>query len=134
MAGFVGNNKRVDGQVEQRDGDFVLLRSAQGLVLWAQRQGTLDKGQTASFFLRPEAIEIGRNADELPRGLPSWSARVQSVLFDGGNSAVQVVEMGSQVTLQIALPLTGRLADLQVGETVFFTYQPSQAWCFAGGA
>ena len=134
VAGFVGNNNRLDGQVEQRDGDFVLLRSVQGLALWAQRQGTLDKGQTASFFLRPEAIEIGRNADELPRGLPSWSARVQSVLFDGGNSAVQVVEMGSQVTLQIALPLTGRLADLQVGETVFFTYQPSQAWCFAGGA
>ena len=26
--------------------------------------------------------------------------------------------------------LTGRLADLRAGETVHFSYQPSQAWCF----
>ena len=56
---------------------------------------------------------------------------MHSVLFDGGNSTVQVNEATSGAALNVALPLTGRLADLQQGEQVHFTYQPSQAWCFA---
>jgi spermidine/putrescine transport system ATP-binding protein len=52
-------------------------------------------------------------------------------LFDGGNSTVQVAESLSQAPLQIALPLTGRLADLRAGDEVHFGYQPAQAWCFA---
>ena len=131
VAGFVGHNNRVEGQIESRNGEQVLLRTAGGLALWSQRVGAVDVGQAALLFIRPEAIEIGRSARELPAGEPAWSATVQSVLFDGGNSTVQVREDKSGTTLQIALPLTGRLADLRHGETVQFAYQPSQAWCFA---
>ncbi|WP_374410971.1 ABC transporter ATP-binding protein [Hydrogenophaga sp.] len=131
VAGFVGHNNRVEGQIESRNGEQVLLRTAGGLALWSQRVGAVDVGQSALLFIRPEAIEIGRSARELPAGEPAWSATVQSVLFDGGNSTVQVREDKSGTTLQIALPLTGRLADLRHGETVQFAYQPSQAWCFA---
>ena len=56
---------------------------------------------------------------------------VQAVLFDGGNSTVQVHEARTRTPLHIALPLTGRLADLRAGETVHFSYQPAQAWCFS---
>ena len=130
VAGFVGNNNRFEGSVESRNGEQVLLRTASGLGLWAQRVGTLDAGQQASLFIRPEAIEIARTARELPAGQPAWSATVQSVLFDGGNSTVKVQESTSGTALSIALPLTGRLADLKAGETVHFAYQPAQAWCF----
>ncbi|HEX5737566.1 MAG TPA: ABC transporter ATP-binding protein, partial [Hydrogenophaga sp.] len=130
VAGFVGNNNRFEGRIEARNGEQVLLRTASGLGLWSQRVGTLDVGQTAVLFVRPEAIEIGRQVSELPAGDPAFSATVHSVLFDGGNSTVQVNEVTSGAPLHIALPLTGRLADLQNGETVHFTYQPSQAWCF----
>jgi spermidine/putrescine transport system ATP-binding protein len=131
VAGFVGNNNRFEGVIESRNGEQVQLRTSQGLALWAQRTGPLDVGQPATLFIRPEAIEIGRNASELPAGEPGWRARVQSVLFDGGNSTVQVAESLSQAPLQIALPLTGRLADLRAGDEVHFGYQPAQAWCFA---
>ena len=131
VASFVGNNNRFEGRIEQRNGDQVCLRTADGLGLWAQRMGALDVGQGALLFVRPEAIEIGRGAGELPPGDPAFSATVHSVLFDGGNSTVQVREATSGVALQIALPLTGRLADLRAGETVHFAYQPAQAWCFA---
>ena len=90
------------------------------LGLWSQRVGAVDVGQEALLFIRPEAIEIGRSARELPAGEPAWTATVQSVLFDGGNSTVQVREDKSDTALQIALPLTGRLADLRHGETVCF--------------
>jgi spermidine/putrescine transport system ATP-binding protein len=131
VAGFVGNNNRFEGTIESRNGEQVLLRTASGMGLWSQRQGGLDVGQSAILFIRPEAIEIGRSPRELPEGEPAWSATVQSVLFDGGNSTVLVLEDKSQTPLHIALPLTGRLADLKAGETVHFGYQPSQAWCFA---
>jgi spermidine/putrescine transport system ATP-binding protein len=130
VAGFVGNNNRFEGQIESRNGDLVQLRTAGGMALWAQRVGGLDVGQSAALFIRPEAIEIGRHPHELTVGQPSWSANVRSVLFDGGNSSVQVFESGSGQELHIALPLTGRLADLKSGDTVQFTYQPQQAWCF----
>ena len=131
VAGFVGNNNRFEGTIESRNGEQVLLRTASGLGLWSQRVGAVDVGQTATLFIRPEAIEIGRSPRELPAGEPTWSASVQSVLFDGGNSTVLVLEDKSQTPLHIALPLTGRLADLKSGETVHFGYQPSQAWCFS---
>ena len=131
VAGFVGNNNRFEGVIESRNGEQVQLRTPQGLALWAQRTGPLDVGHKATLFIRPEAIEIGRYASELPAGESAWGARVHNVLFDGGNSTVQVVEARSQAALQIALPLTGRLADLRAGDTVHFGYQPDQAWCFS---
>ena len=131
MAGFVGNNNRFEGRIEARNGEQVLLRMAQGLGLWSQRVGVLDVGQPAVLFVRPEAIEIGRRSAELPADGLAFGATVQSVLFDGGNSTVQVMETTAGAALHIALPHTGRLADLQQGEQVHFTYQPSQAWCFA---
>jgi spermidine/putrescine transport system ATP-binding protein len=131
VAGFVGNNNRFEGSIEKREGEQVLLRGLGGLALWAQRVGSVDAGQAATLFIRPEAIDIGRSPRDLPAGEPAWSAKVQSVLFDGGNSTVQVLEDRSQAPLHIALPLTGRLADLRAGEAVHFAYQPAQAWCFA---
>ncbi|MGS5089317.1 ABC transporter ATP-binding protein [Hydrogenophaga sp. A37] len=131
VAGFVGNNNRFEGTIESRSGEQVLLRTPSGMGLWSQRVGQVDVGQQALLFIRPEAIEIGRSARELPAGEPAWTAKVQSVLFDGGNSTVQVREDKSDTALQIALPLTGRLADLKTGETVHFGYQPAQAWCFS---
>jgi spermidine/putrescine transport system ATP-binding protein len=35
--------------------------------------------------------------------------------------------------MRIALPQTGRLADLQVGETVAFGFEPARVACFAAG-
>jgi spermidine/putrescine transport system ATP-binding protein len=134
VASFVGNNNRFEGVVEARSGEQVQLRTAGGLALWAQRVGAVDVGQSASVFIRPEAIEIARSAQELPAGDPSWPATVISVLFDGGNSTVQVRDDLGRAELQIALPLTGRLADLKAGETVHFAYQAAQAWCFSADA
>ncbi len=131
VAGFVGNNNRFEGVIESRNGEQVQLRTPQGLALWAQRVGAVDMGQKATLFIRPEAVEIARKYAELPAGEPVWSAQVQSVLFDGGNSTVQVAESRTRAPLQIALPLTGRLADLRTGDPVHFTYQPAQAWCFS---
>jgi spermidine/putrescine transport system ATP-binding protein len=55
---------------------------------------------------------------------------VESLLFDGANSAVLVREDRSHTEFRIALPQTGQLADLAVGESVCFTFDPQRAVCF----
>ena len=55
---------------------------------------------------------------------------VESLLFDGANSAVLLQEKTTRFEFRIALPQTGRYADLKVGERVVFTFDPTRAVCF----
>ena len=56
---------------------------------------------------------------------------VESLLFDGANSAVLLQEKSTRFEFRIALPQTGRYADLKVGEPIVFTFDPMRAVCFA---
>jgi spermidine/putrescine transport system ATP-binding protein len=68
----------------------------------------------------------------LPRSAQRFSGRVASLLFDGANSAVLVTEDTTRAEIRIALPQTGRLTDLRVGEPVAFGFDPQRAVCFGG--
>jgi spermidine/putrescine transport system ATP-binding protein len=131
VAGFVGANNRLTGRVTQSGGDSIELVTAEGLTLWSRRHGALAPGDPAEAFVRPEAISLARDAAELPRGQPQFSGAVESLLFDGANSAVLLHEVQSRQPFRIALPQTGRFADLRVGETVRFGFDPQRAVCFA---
>ena len=64
---------------------------------------------------------------------PRWTvyeAQVESLLFDGANSAVLVRESHSRAALRIALPQTGQYAGLQVGQSLRFGFDPQNAVCF----
>jgi spermidine/putrescine transport system ATP-binding protein len=52
-------------------------------------------------------------------------------LFDGANSAVLLREDLSRLEFRVALPQTGRFADLRVGEQVYFSFDPQRAVCFS---
>jgi spermidine/putrescine transport system ATP-binding protein len=67
----------------------------------------------------------------LPKDHPHHAGAVQSLLFDGANSAVLLTEEVSRFEFRVALPQTGRFADLKVGERVFFSFDPGRAICFA---
>jgi spermidine/putrescine transport system ATP-binding protein len=83
-------------------------------------------------FVRPEVARLARSGNALASaGLPHYSARVDSLLFDGANSAVLLTETQSHTEFRIALPQTGEFADLTVGETVAFGFDPQRAVCFA---
>jgi spermidine/putrescine transport system ATP-binding protein len=58
---------------------------------------------------------------------------VESLLFDGANSAVLLREARTRAEFRVALPQTGRYADLKVDERVLFTFAPERAVCFATG-
>jgi spermidine/putrescine transport system ATP-binding protein len=132
VAGFVGASNRVKGQVSHVDGSKVRLNGTGGLVLHACAQGSLRAGDWVEAFIRPEVASISRDPDFFSAlGQTSYRGKVQSILFDGANSAVLLHEEASQVEFRIALPQTGQLANLAVNETVTFGFDPQRTVCFA---
>ena len=131
VASFVGNNNGFSGRVESTDGVCATVRSSEGLALQARMHTPLTPGSQAQLFVRPEAmllLEAGQGLAD-----PRWTvyeAQVESLLFDGANSAVLVRESLSRSALRIALPQTGQYAGLQVGQSLRFGFDPQTAVCF----
>ena len=131
VASFVGNNNGFTGSVESTNGACAMVRSAEGLVLQARMHTPLSPGAQAQLFVRPEAMLLLEAGQALPD--PRWTvyeAQVESLLFDGANSAVLVRESHSRSALRIALPQTGQYAGLQVGQSLRFGFDPQNAVCF----
>ena len=137
VAGFVGANNRFSGKAANGPttgiGGTAQFVSNSGLTLYARQMGLLTSGQALEVFIRPEAISLARVAGEMQQTHPAYTGVVESLLFDGANSAVLLRESTSQSEFRIALPQTGRLADLRIGEQVAFSFNPLNAVCFAVG-
>jgi spermidine/putrescine transport system ATP-binding protein len=136
VAAFVGANNRIIGKAMAVEGELVELKSAEGWVIRARRSGAIAPGAAVEAFVRPEAATIGRSAGELGAG-PQQTVHegvVESLLFDGANSAVLLQEKSTRFEFRIALPQTGRYADLKVGEPIVFSFDPMRAVCFAAAA
>jgi spermidine/putrescine transport system ATP-binding protein len=138
VAGFVGEANRFAGRARRVEGMAVEVgtspRLAQALVLDARRIGRIESGDAVEVFVRPEVIHLARDAAELAEDQPRYVGTVQSLLFDGANSAVLLREQASNAEFRIALPQTGRFADLRTGEQVAFGFDPRRAVCFASAA
>lgn len=132
VAGFVGANNGVTGRSSAINGELVTLTSESGLLMTARAMGRVRPGDTVEAFVRPEVASLSRTAQTFTdAGLPHYRAKIESLLFDGANSAVLLREEKSQTEFRIALPQTGHLADLAVGESVSFGFDPQRAVCFA---
>ena len=130
VAGFVGANNRIAGRATDVAGDAVELVTPEGLYLFARRVGQVEVGDAVEAFVRPEVANLARDAAELGEAQLRFAALVESLLFDGANSAVLLREAGTQQTFRVALPQAGHLKDLRVGEAVHFGFDPQQAVCF----
>ena len=133
VAAFVGANNRIAGKAASVDGERVTVVTPEGWTISARRSGAIGAGSAVEAFVRPEAATLGRNLGELaaPPGQVVHDGEVESLLFDGANSAVLIRELRSRFEFRIALPQTGRYADLKVGERICFSFDPERAACFA---
>ena len=133
VAGFVGANNRIAGRATDVSGEAVEIVTPEGLILFGRRVGPLARGDAVEAFVRPEYAVLARSAAQLPERQPNYAATVESLLFDGANSAVLLRESRSQLEVRIALPQTGQFKDLRVGEAVAFGFDPQHAVCFRAG-
>src|SRR5271155_1920978 len=101
VASFVGANNRIVGRVTQADPASVELTTAEGWAIRAFKKGASVVGDA-----------------------------VESLLFDGANSAVLLKEARTRREFRIALPQTGLFSDLKPSEKVLFSFAPERAVCF----
>ena len=130
VAGFVGANNRVAGRADTVHGQQVALTGPGGLQVQARAMGAVGAGDAVEAFVRPEVVTLAREAAALP-GPARYLGSVESLLFDGANSAVLLREQASRTEFRVALPQTGQFADLRVGEAVHFGFDPERVVCFA---
>jgi len=130
VAGFVGANNRIVGRATERSGAITEITTADGWAMRALQQGDGAVGDLIELFVRPEIATLARSAADLPPGQPAHSGEVQSVLFDGANSAVLLAETKTRREFRIALPQTGQFSDLKPHERVAFSFDPQRAVCF----
>jgi spermidine/putrescine transport system ATP-binding protein len=114
----------------QVSGEIVELATPEGLTLHARRVEAVAAGDACVAFVRPEMATLARAGEAPTAGGPWHAAEVESLLFDGANSAALLREAKSRVELRIALPQTGQFNDLRVGERVVFGFDPARAACF----
>src|SRR5205809_1534042 len=129
VAGFVGANNRLPGNAARVDGEFVELESARGLPVRARSSDPIAAGAAVEVFVRPECVLLARNAPELAP-MQRFVGSVESLLFDGANSAVLLREERTGTEFRVALPQTGQFADLREGEKVAFGFDPQRVVCF----
>ena len=130
VAGFVGANNRIVGRATRRDGTVTQVATADGWELRALQYGASNVGDAVEVFVRPEIATLARSPAELPGGQPAHVGEVQSVLFDGANSAVLLQEERTRREFRIALPQTGQFSDLKPREKIAFSFDPTRAVCF----
>jgi spermidine/putrescine transport system ATP-binding protein len=132
VASFVGANNRIFGRLKSLDGEIAAIETSDGWVVHARKSGAIEVGSHVEAFVRPEAATLERDQSLLPQNQARYVGKVQSLLFDGANSAVLLQEDLTRFEFRVALPQTGRFADLKVGERIYFSFDPQRAICFSG--
>jgi spermidine/putrescine transport system ATP-binding protein len=130
VAGFVGANNRIVGLATNVVGSSVEVTTRDGWSVRAVAEGAVTVGEPVECFVRPEIASLGRTEADLPPGQPAHLGGVDSLLFDGANSAVLLKEERTRREFRIALPQTGRFSDLRPEERVLFSFDPERAVCF----
>jgi spermidine/putrescine transport system ATP-binding protein len=131
VASFVGANNRIVGRVMRIDGGVAEAITADGWTVHSAIHGSVAPGDRVEVFVRPEIATLARAGGELPTAQPRHCGEVQSVLFDGANSAVLMQEKTTRREFRIALPQTGQFSDLKPHDSIDFCFDPARAHCFA---
>jgi spermidine/putrescine transport system ATP-binding protein len=134
VAGFVGANNRIVGRCISRTAQIAEIATTDGWTIRAQVHGTVGVGDAVEAFVRPEIATLARAAADLPAAQPHHSGDVQSLLFDGANSAVLLQESKTRREFRIALPQTGQFSDLKPHDTIAFCFDPARAACYPARA
>jgi spermidine/putrescine transport system ATP-binding protein len=130
VASFVGANNRIIGRATGGDAEVLEVTTADGWKIRVQGNPAVRSGDLVEAFVRPEVVMLAREPADLPIGHRHNAGEVESLLFDGANSAVLLREVQTRREFRVALPQTGQFSDLRVGERIAFSFDGKRAACF----
>ncbi len=132
VAGFVGDSNRWKGRVTRAESGLLQITTQAGLQVTGADHGRgLATGDQAELFVRPEAIRISRQAEDLSHLENRMSGQVTTLLFNGADSRAILEPQTGGDPIEVALPQSGEYADLKRGDVLHFAWAGDQANAFA---
>lgn len=131
VAGFVGETNKYDAMVSSKNGDALKLVTSDGIDLSGIDAGScLSKGDKAQVFVRPEAVRLSRNKDDVSHMDNISFGTIENVLFNGANSQLLLKDNFNGAEINISMPQTGEFRDLGKGDVVHFGWEGQQTRCY----
>jgi len=108
VAGFVGESNSFD--IENYEGGVLSLKSG-----WKLNKAQLDFKPT-KLFIRPEAFILNpvSNLDDIE----IIDMKIKTILFDGANTKLAAIILGSKDEVLISLPQNAQFEDLSEGDNI----------------
>jgi putative spermidine/putrescine transport system ATP-binding protein len=128
VAGFVGENNLIDGQVMSCDGARCTIRTAGGLVLQGRSAEPLRCGSAARATVRPDRVNLDPRAEAARN---RFDSRVVETVYLGDHIRVRVVLSGdTQLRLQMCLRVRAATQRATPGTAVTVGWPPDQCLVF----
>ncbi len=124
VAGFIGENNKLAGTVEQISGGRCIVRLATGEAIDAIPVNVSQKGQKTLVSIRPERVEF--RLEELPRGAHTIEAEVVEFIYMGDIFRTRLKVAGSD-DFVIKSKNTQGQRMLRPGEKVRIGWHPQDA-------
>lgn len=127
VAGFVGDNNRLRGDLVSVEGELADIRLDDGSRVRGRIacEG-LEPGSRVDLFVRPESLVLAGEA--INPGYTGMDARIRTTLFDGANSRVEAEAAGQ--TVYARLPQDGSAPRLGENAAVRLAWDPILARVF----
>lgn len=127
VAGFVGDNNRLAGEVVSLADNLAHIRLDSGEVVRGRlASNELPPGARAELYIRPESLMFTGSAPNSDYSV--MQASVKATLFDGANSRVEAESSGSPVYAR--LPQDGSAPALTTDSTIKLAWDPMLARVF----
>ncbi|WP_201318016.1 ABC transporter ATP-binding protein [Paenibacillus sp. EPM92] len=127
---FIGKSNRMQGVVEQVQGDTLVLKTASGFTLQApSRERRFSIGEPVSIYVRPEKIHL-QTADARAESNNEMQGRVKLTSFLGAYTECEV-EVGHDV-LTFRIETAEQEASLAAGQTVTLNWKSEDVFVFSG--
>ena len=114
VAGFIGENNRMRGQILTSNGTSCRVALDAGLEITARRGDAEGPGAPVLISLRPERVCIGTAAADLANRLP---ARIAEVIYHGDHVRLRLA-VGHHEDFVAKIPNTGRTNNFVAGDAV----------------
>ncbi|OED43827.1 spermidine/putrescine ABC transporter ATP-binding protein [Endozoicomonas sp. (ex Bugula neritina AB1)] len=133
VAGFVGDSNLFRGRVLNQEDESVTVMTDTGQLLKGMSgHNDLTTDTSVDVFVRPEAIDLHRTKP--PSAANILTGKVETILFDGGNSRVLVRDFKTSAEVQVFLPQTHEFANIQRGDELSLSWELTQSRVLKAGS
>lgn len=124
VAGFIGENNKLTGTIEELSGGKALVRLATGELIDATPVNVTEKGQKTLVSIRPERVEF--KPEMMPAGVHTIGAEVLEVIYMGDILRARLRVAGSD-DFVIKMRNTLGQTRLTPGQTINVGWHPQDA-------